>query len=269
MSRDTGAVPPALREPSGIARPLLRAHDAWQRLVARLFFGGRHTPASEALSRMTGNVFLIVVVFFIVLNTILYDWTGSLYTQGFHLNTALDNIIPFAPAWVIFYLYLFYPLSALTMAWFAFVEFRRGYALAWSLIIVNFIADAFYCVFPVTTDIYRAELLAHPLTGNPFAAAMYAHFKADPSFNCFPSLHAAIATLCFYAWHRYARVRPNRLTRGIAIGMLVVAVGVILSTLFVKQHYIADEIAGILLALGIGKWLFDAFGTSRTAFGSR
>ncbi len=44
-----------------------------------------------------------------MLNTIVYNWTGGLYTSGFHLDTALDSIIPFAPAWAIFYLYLFYP----------------------------------------------------------------------------------------------------------------------------------------------------------------
>jgi membrane-associated phospholipid phosphatase len=41
--------------------------------------------------------------------------------------------------------------------------------------------------------------------------------------------------------------------------MLVVGTGVVLSTLFVKQHYIADEVAGILLALGIGRWIFDRY----------
>jgi membrane-associated phospholipid phosphatase len=34
-------------------------------------------------------------------------------------------------------------------------------------------------------------------------------------------------------------------------------VGVILSTLFLKQHYVADEIAGIVLAYGIGRPLFN------------
>ena len=91
------------------------------------------------------------------------------------------------------------------MVYFGFVEYRRGYALAFSLILINLVADIVYLVFPVTTDIYRAQLLAHPLDGNPFAAAMYAHFAADPSFDCFPSLHAAVAIICFYAWYRYAR----------------------------------------------------------------
>ena len=81
------------------------------------------------------------------------------------------------------------------MAWFAVADYRRGYALAFSLILINLAADLVYVVFPVTTDIYRAELLAHPLVGNAFASAMYAHYGTDPSFNCFPSLHAAVATI--------------------------------------------------------------------------
>ena len=237
----------------------MSARVSWQGLVERVFFKGRTSRASEACASIAANLFLLVVVFYLVLNTIVYDWTGTLYTRGFHLNTAVDNLIPFMPVWAVFYLYLFYPLSALTMAWFAFVEYKRGIALALSLVLINLAADLVYIVFPVTTDIYRQALLAHPLVGNPFAAAMYAHYQSDPSFNCFPSLHAAVSVICFYAWYRFACVKPNLVTRAIAIGMLVVTIGVVLSTLFVKQHYIADEIAGILLAWGIGKWVFDFF----------
>lgn len=237
----------------------MRAHATYQGLVEKLFFRGRSSRVSEAFAYIAANLFLILLVFYIILNTVVYDWTGGLYTQGFHLTTALDNLIPFAPAWAIFYLYLFYPLSALTMVYFALIEYKKGIALAFSLVLINLVADLVYMVFPVTTDIYRLALLAHPLAGNPFATAMYAHYGKDPSFNCFPSLHAAVSVICFYAWYRYARVKPNRITRAIAIGMLVVAIGVMLSTLFVKQHYIADEIAGMVLAWGIGRWMFDLF----------
>ena len=127
----------------------------------------------------------MVVVFFLLLNSVVYDWTGSLYATGFHLNTALDNLIPFVPEWAIFYLYLFYPLSALTMAWFALGDYRRGYPLAFSLIVINLVADIVYVIFPVTTDIYRAALLAHPMTGNAFASAMYAHYGTDPVLQLF------------------------------------------------------------------------------------
>ena len=237
----------------------MSGHAAYQGFIEKAFFRGRTTRVSEGVAYIVANLFLVLVLFYIVLNTVVYNWTGALYAQGFHLNTALDNLIPFAPAWAIFYLYLFYPLSAITMMYFVFIDYRRGYPLAFSLVLINLVADVVYVVFPVTTDIYRQELLAHPMTGNPFATAMYAHYASDPSFNCFPSLHAAVAVICFYAWYRYARLRPNRITRVIAIVMFVVAVGVILSTLFVKQHYIADEIAGIVLAWGIGRWMFDLF----------
>jgi membrane-associated phospholipid phosphatase len=237
----------------------MRIHAAYQGLIEKIFFRGKSSRLSEAVAYILANLVLVVGVFYVLLNTVVYNWTGGLYSQGFHLNTALDNAIPFAPAWAIFYLYLFYPLSAATMVYFSLVEYRRGYSLAFSLILINIVADIVYAVFPVTTDIYRAALLAHPLTGNPFATAMYAHYASDPSFNCFPSLHAAVATICFYAWYRYARARPGWLTRTVAILMLVVGVGVVLSTLFVKQHYIADEIAGIALAWGAGKLMFDFF----------
>ncbi len=238
----------------------MRALQKLPTLTERLLFGRRHTEMTVRISYMLLNFVLILGVFFILLNNIVYDWTGALYSRGFHLNTPLDNIIPFAPTWAVFYLYLFYPLSAITMVYFAFIERRLGYALAWSLVIINFISDAIYVVFPVTTDIYRAQLLAHPIVGNPFATAMYQHYATDPSFNCFPSLHAAIAVICCYAWYRFARVRPTAVTKAIAIFMGIIAVGVMLSTLFVKQHYIADEIAGFLLAWGIGAWMYGKRG---------
>ncbi len=42
-----------------------------------------------------------------------------------------------------------------------------------------------------------------------------------------------------------------------AIITIVIAIGVILATLFVKQHYIADEISGFALAYVISRLIFD------------
>jgi hypothetical protein len=110
-------------------------------LIEGVFFHGRHTKLSEAVSLVAANLVLCVVVFYLLLNRVVYGWTGSLYTHGFHLNTPLDNLIPFVPEWAIFYLYLFYPCTALTMAWFTLVDYSRGYALAFSLILINLVAD--------------------------------------------------------------------------------------------------------------------------------
>jgi membrane-associated phospholipid phosphatase len=205
------------------------------------------------------NVVLMLIVFYFLLNTVAYDWTGQLYPAGtgFHLDTALDRAIPFVPEMVVFYVYMFYPLVILTMLYFAFVEYRKGYALGWALVTINAVAVAIYAVFPVSTFWYRQDLLAHPIVGNFWATQVYNVFAGDTSFNCFPSLHAAVSTICFYTWFQYAKVKPSKATKAAAVAALVIAVGVILSTLFIKQHYIADEIAGVALALVVGKVLFD------------
>lgn len=224
--------------------------------VDRTFFKGTNSKLGERLTYILVNLFLMGVLFYVVLNTIVYDWTGTMYASGFHLNTGLDDLIPYRPEWAIFYLYLFFWATEITMVFFGVLSYKQGYSLAWSLVIINVVADLVYLVFPVTTDIYRSAIAAHPLVGNPFAEAMNAYFAKDPSFDCFPSLHAAVSTIVAFAWFRFWKTKPGTLRLLIAILAIIIAVGTILSTLFVKQHYIADEIAGIILALAVGRLVY-------------
>lgn len=224
-----------------------------------MFFKNRSTRRSIYLTYVIGNIFLMLILFYLVLYNFAYDWTGRLYPagSGFRLETVFDSAVPFVPEMVIFYIYLFYPLVILTMLYFAFIEYKRGYALGWSLVAIHTIAVLIYIVFPVSTFWYRQELLTHPISGNFWADQVYKVFASDTSFNCFPSLHAAFSTICSFTWFQYAKIKPSKITRIVAFTAFIIAVGVILSTLFIKQHYIADAIAGIALALIIGKILFD------------
>lgn len=236
-------------------------HEKLQKAIDKIFFGGRRTRASEYLAYAFGNIVLMLLIFYVVLNTIGYDWTGQLYPPGSgyrldFLTGGLENGIPLVPEFVIFYVYLFYPLAVVTMLFFGLVEYRRGYALGWSLVVINAIALVIYVIFPVSTYWWRQEFLANPLQGF-WAEQVYAIWEGDTSFNCFPSLHAAVSTICAYAWHRYRRAKPGRATRVAEVAAAFIAAGVVLSTLFVKQHYIADEVAGVALALLVGKLLFD------------
>ena len=179
----------------------------------------------------------MLLLFYLLLNNFAYDWTGQLYPagSGFRLDTGLDNAIPFVPQMVIFYLYLFYPLVILTMLYFAFVEYRKGYALGWSLVAINSIAVVIYVVFLVSTYWYRQDLLANPMVGNIWADQVYNVFASDTSFNCFPSLHAAVSTICFYSWFRYSKIKPGNIIKAAAVTALVIASGVIFSTLLIKH----------------------------------
>lgn len=240
-------------------------HEKIQRSIEQLFFKGKSTKLSLYLTYAIGNITLMLIVFYVFLNTVAYNWTGQLYPAGSGYNLSfilggLDNAIPFIPEWVIFYVYLFYPLVILTMLFFAFAEYKKGYALGWALAIINAISILIYIAFPVSTYSWRQDYLANPI--NSFwANQVYSVWASDSSFNCFPSLHASVSTICFFAWYQYSRTKPSFATKSIAMTALIIAVGVVLSTLFVKQHYIADEIAGIVLAFAVGKITFSRLWT--------
>jgi membrane-associated phospholipid phosphatase len=243
---------------------MLNLHDKLQAFIERHFFGGNSNRKSEYAAFVFGNVVLMFLLFYVILNNIAYDWTGQLYPvgSGFQLGSlfgGLDAAIWFVPEMVIFYIYAFYGFVILTMLYFGFVKYKWGYALGWSLVIINAIALLVYIVFPVSTYTYRQELLAHPITGNFWANQVYNIFANDTSFNCFPSLHAAVSTICAYSWYRYSQIKTRLITKILTLGAIAIATGVILSTLFIKQHYIADEIAGIVLALVVGYLIFNHF----------
>jgi len=242
----------------------MRLHESLEKGVERLFFKSKSTIWSKRVAYMIGNVILMLILFYVILNTIAYDWTGTLYPEesGFHLDAwfgGLDDAIPFVPEMAIFYVFLFYGMVIFTMVYFAFFASEKGYALGWSLVIINAIAIAVYIVFPVSTYGYR-QLYGPGGTGAQtgfWANIVYdLVFARDTSFNDFPSLHAAVSVAVAYAWYRYARLKPMLARNIMAVVTCVIAIGVILATLFVKQHYIADEIAGFVLAFVVSKLVF-------------
>ena len=249
----------------------MKLHESFQRGIEKVFFGGRSTKSSAYLAYAIGNVILMLLVFYVLLNRIAYDWTGQLYPvgSGFRLDFGgLEDAIPFVPQLVIFYVYLFYPMVVLTMLYFAFAEYKKGYGLGWSLVLINAIAIVFYIFFPVSVYWWHQSFLANPMTGNFWATEAYNVWAGDTTFNCFPSLHAAVSVICFYTWYRYSKVRSVGATKIVAATAFVIMVGVILSTLFLKQHYVADEIAGIVLAYGVGRPLFNRLWKSTAAEGN-
>jgi membrane-associated phospholipid phosphatase len=220
---------------------------------------------SAHLTYAIGNIITMFLLFFVLLSNVLYDWVGHLYPigAGFRLDFlfgGLDDLIPFVPEMIIFYLYLYVVMAVSTMVYFAFIEYRRGYALGWSLVTVEAIALIIYVVFPVSVLAWHQDLLANPIVGNFWASQVYSMVASfSTAFNTFPSMHAAVSTICFYTWYEYSKVKPSRATKMVAIVAFVIAAGTILSTLLLKQHYIADEIAGIGLGWIVSRLLFRHF----------
>lgn len=146
----------------------------------------------------------------------------------------LDRLLPLAPVWALVYGALYAFLIVLPVFVVHQQELIRR--TVWAYLMVWIVAYIVFVLYPTVAP--RPETV----TGNGFAVwGLRVLYEADPPYNCFPSLHVAhsfvSALACF------------RVHRNLGVVAISCASLVALSTLFTKQHYVADLIAGILLAL--------------------
>ena len=202
------------------------------------------------------NGCIIFGLFLALTQLLLYSWTGDLYApgEGYRLDSLfwnLDNRIPFVPQMAFVYLYIYYPWIFISMLFFTFFGREQGLRLGVALFVVGTVSVVVYIVFPVSTYWWRRELLANRLVHNYWAETMYRYYQRDTSFNCFPSLHAAVSTVVACSWLGFWKVKKTPLRLAVALVSIFIAAATILSTLFVKQHYIADEIGGMVLGFTV------------------
>ena len=147
--------------------------------------------------------------------------------------------IPLVPEFEFLYV-LTYLLPLGLVAWLPDTRAFRRTGLAFTLTLA--VAYATYLLFPVYLE--RPVLEVGSLA--TYLLSLEYH---DPSYNHFPSLHVAISWLVYLACRDAVRLR------GV---FLVLVIGISISTVFVKQHYAVDVLAGALLAWGAwaaaGRW---------------
>ncbi|MBI4125107.1 MAG: phosphatase PAP2 family protein [Deltaproteobacteria bacterium] len=112
--------------------------------------------------------------------------------------------------------------------------------MAWGFFWVTTVHYVLFVLFPVKM-IWRPEIIE---ANNFFDWLARFIFSLDNTYNCFPSLHVAYPTLAaVLAW----RFVPKHRWLFISLTLLT-AVSVVL----VKQHYIADAMAGAVVSILIG-----------------
>ena len=144
-----------------------------------------------------------------------------------------DRLIPLQPTWALVYgtLYLFLILLPV------FVVCRDEHIRRTVLAYLMVWSTAYVCFLVYPTVAPRPP----QLSGEGFRVwGLRFLYEADPPYNCFPSLHVAHS---FVSALTCCRVHRGL---GFAAGVCALLVGV--STLYAKQHYILDVIAGIGLA---------------------
>jgi membrane-associated phospholipid phosphatase len=161
--------------------------------------------------------------------------------------TAVDRALPFWPLSGLVYFAVFPFLGGTFLALRSFDQASRFLC---ANLLAQVIAMAIFMLWPIT---YPRAAFPLPADASALATALVTFCRnADRAVNCLPSLHVSTVTMCLLTLHRCTswgrRIFPLLLLAGL---------GMIVSTMTFKQHYLLDVIAGA--ALGCSSW-WSCFG---------
>ncbi len=198
-------------------------------------FGGADEVRSPRIDDFTGGAWSRALPMLLLAALVPMYFVLGFLTTGRTLyvpELAVDRSLPWQPAWALVYgsLYIFAFLPVFVVRqrdlW------RRAVLAYLSVVIVAYLG---FVIYPAA-----APRPAKVVGGDFFAWAVTVIYRLDTPYNCFPSLHVAYSFL--------AALTCYRVHDGVGrVGVLWAAlIGV--STLYIKQHYFVDVVAGGLLA---------------------
>ena len=159
--------------------------------------------------------------------------------SDFHIiHVALDDVIPFIPAFILPYVcwYLYMPGMLLYAYCVDRVAYRR---MLVSLLPGIYLCMLGFILYPTCVD-FRPE------AGQGFFGWICGIiFSSDRPVNVFPSLHCFETLVLHLAGFTCPRMKAHRAARIVSAVLVIL---ICASTVFVKQHSIADVAAGVALA---------------------
>lgn len=176
------------------------------------------------------NWFLFMVGYFTA-GYLAINWFSQARTHFFDVSFAFEDAIPFIPEFIFGYLLVYLSVLMIYLIVDDMEDWRRGIT---AFIAATTLAYIFFLAFPVKMET-RPEIWQ--VAGNSLSAAVTRfYYYIDAPYNLFPSLHVTYPTLAFLvAW------RNHRTMRWVFLAM---AIAVAVSVVMVKQHYVADVVAG-------------------------
>lgn len=177
-----------------------------------------------------------------LLSTVLYLQTNRLAAnveRAVILKFPIDDQIPFVRLFVLPY-YAWFALVAAVFLWLIFDrrQKRRVYRHTTAIVLAMLLSTLIFLIYP--THVPRPEI-----TGQDWLSRLVVLiYAADEPYNCFPSLHVAIAAIKGVTLFRYG---PRHFWFRFLTVMLVILI--MLSTILIKQHFVPDLFGGLVLAL--------------------
>lgn len=176
----------------------------------------------------------------VVLNCLIYWGSDQLTSARYHYDFTgtLDRMVPLVPAfiWIYILAFPFWAVGYLLAA-------RRGkdmfYRFVATDLTIHFIC--FICFILIPTTNIRPEIPGNTLS-EKILALVYSLDGGNSPSNLFPSIHCYVSWMCWKGVEGSEKV-PKWYQRF----SLVFAILIIISTQVLKQHYIVDAAAALLL----------------------
>lgn len=204
------------------------------------------------------GTWIVVYMLFYLLGFTIVEHAGH---RHYHLiHSVIDDMIPFCEYFIIPY-YLWFAFVAVGICWFVFFckNRREYYQMASVLAIGMTIFLVVSCVFPNMQDL-RPTVFERQ---NIFTKMVEALYAADTPTNILPSIHVFNSLALFFALNSSEQLRRYRAVRA---GAGILAVLIILSTMFLKQHSVVDVSLGVLMAVTVQKFCEFIFQGERETY---
>jgi len=198
-------------------------------------------PRSAIVTLVLGAVAIVVSLFYDALNHGPYV---------LFLRTPLDDLIPVVGPFAVPYVSL-RPFIYLSAVLFLLFRVRIYRSAAVSMIVVLVTSYALYAFLQTYID--RPAIAGDDL----FSRMIRDIYASDQPYNDFPSLHASLSTIFAIHW--------LRVDRRVGVPIAIWAALIVLSTVFVKQHYLPDVVAGVLLGSVASRWSLRWLAARRSA----
>ena len=168
----------------------------------------------------------------------------------FLIHSPIDDYIPFVEYFIVPYL-LWFVFVAAAAGYFFFTDKRGFYRLCAFLI-------AGMTFFLLLCTVFPNGLNLRPVTferENVFVDLVRHIYRTDTPTNVLPSIHVFNSIgVCIAIWHSEALKKHRK----IQYASYLLAVLIILSTMFLKQHSVTDVIAAFALACVIYPFVYAA-----------
>lgn len=197
--------------------------------------------------KKTSKIFILffLISFLVVTYFFLNKYNYLLYEHGvnfFSLKDGFDKDIPLIPefVWVYFlyFLVILSPIPIILENTYFFIKIALAYFLTYSIGFAFFLN---YHIRMIRPSFHVVDLSQK---------ALHFIYINDHGFNVFPSMHVANTVLVALIFLEY--------NKKLGIFFSILALLISMSTLFIKQHYFYDVIAGFIEALFIYITIFKS-----------